>query len=61
MPQPKHKVTKSKVGMRRSHHHPHTLQSVKCDNCGELKQAHTACPSCGTYNGKQVKKGKDQL
>ena len=54
MPNPKHKTTKSKVGMRRSHHHPSTLLGVKCENCGELKQAHTVCPSCGTYKGRKV-------
>ena len=54
MPNPKHKTTKSKVGMRRSHHQPSTLLGVKCDNCGELKQAHTVCPSCGTYKGRKV-------
>ncbi len=54
MPNPKHKVTKSKVGMRRSHHGATSLVNVKCDNCGELKQAHTVCPSCGYYKGRQV-------
>ncbi|MBQ3033668.1 MAG: 50S ribosomal protein L32 [Deferribacterales bacterium] len=54
MPNPKHKVTKSKVGMRRSHHHTSPLQAVKCDKCGELKQAHTVCPACGSYKGEQV-------
>ncbi|MDE7168717.1 MAG: 50S ribosomal protein L32, partial [Mucispirillum sp.] len=53
MPNPKHKTTKSKVGMRRSHHHPSSLLGVKCDNCGELKQAHTVCGSCGTYKGRK--------
>lgn len=54
MPNPKHKKTKSKVGMRRSHHHASSLQAVKCDKCGELKQAHIVCPACGSYKGEQV-------
>ncbi len=54
MANPKHKKTKSKVGMRRSHHHTSPLLANKCDNCGELKQAHTVCPSCGMYKGRQV-------
>lgn len=58
MPNPKHKTTKSKIGHRRSHHHPAVLQSVKCSNCGELKQAHVACPACGHYDGRKVKEVK---
>lgn len=54
MTNPKHKTTKSKVGMRRSHHHTSTILGAKCENCGELKQAHTVCPSCGTYKGRKV-------
>ena len=26
-----------------------------CPNCGEVTLSHTVCPSCGWYNGKQVK------
>lgn len=25
-----------------------------CDKCGEMKLSHTACASCGFYNGRQV-------
>jgi len=58
---PKHKVTKSRLNMRRSHHRAGTLQSVKCDKCGELKQSHSICTSCGSYKGKQVLKGKKEI
>lgn len=58
---PKHKVTKSRLNMRRSHHRAATLQSTKCDKCGELKQAHSICPSCGSYKGVQVLKGKKEI
>jgi large subunit ribosomal protein L32 len=60
MGNPKMKVTKSKQGNRRSHHHAESLASGKCSNCGELKQAHTVCPSCGFYDKRQVVK-KEEL
>jgi large subunit ribosomal protein L32 len=27
---------------------------VRCPQCRELKLQHTACPTCGTYNRRQV-------
>ncbi len=27
---------------------------VKCPNCGNAAQAHTACKECGQYRGRQV-------
>lgn len=29
-------------------------QLATCSDCGAAKPAHIACPSCGTYNGRQV-------
>ena len=54
MAQPKHKKTKSKQGHRRAHLIASPLTSGKCENCGELKQAHNVCPSCGHYNKREV-------
>ena len=59
MGNPKHKVTKSKQNSRRSHDHAETLAANKCDNCGELKQAHTVCPACGYYKKREVFKKKE--
>ncbi len=56
MAQPKHKVTKMRQGNRRGHHTAETLASGKCSNCGEMKQTHTVCPSCGHYAKKEVLK-----
>lgn len=61
MPNPKHKTTKSKRNMRRSHHEPSTMQYVKCDKCGELKLAHSVCGSCGSYKGQQVIADKKEV
>jgi large subunit ribosomal protein L32 len=54
MGQPKHKVSKSKQGHRRGHLIASTLASGTCENCGEMKQAHTVCPQCGHYDKKEV-------
>jgi large subunit ribosomal protein L32 len=27
---------------------------TKCEKCGESRLSHTACPSCGYYNGRLV-------
>lgn len=61
MPNPKHKTTKSKIGMRRSHHEAATMQYVKCEKCGELKLAHAVCGSCGSYKGRQVIADKKEV
>lgn len=59
MAQPKHKVTKMRQGNRRSHHTADSLGSGKCENCGEIKQSHAVCPSCGYYRKKEVIKKKE--
>lgn len=51
---PKTKTTTSKKGHRRSHHGATAMASGKCENCGEMKQAHTVCPSCGFYRKREV-------
>lgn len=51
---PKGKTSKSKIGLRRSHHYAKNRKGVKCDNCGELKLPHNVCSACGHYDKKQV-------
>jgi large subunit ribosomal protein L32 len=45
------RVNRSKTGKRRSHHGLASTRVSTCE-CGELRQSHRACPSCGKYNGK---------
>jgi large subunit ribosomal protein L32 len=59
MGNPKHKVSKSKQGARRSHDTAGVLAYGKCDNCGNIKQAHTVCPVCGYYDKKEYIKQSD--
>ncbi len=51
---PKHKVSRSKRGHRRSQKNLTAPNLVPCDNCGEKKLPHRVCPSCGYYNGREV-------
>ena len=51
---PKRKTSPSKKGMRRSHHALKPDAYQECPNCGELKRPHHVCPSCGSYNDREV-------
>jgi large subunit ribosomal protein L32 len=46
---PKKRTSSSKRDMRRSHHALVASYAYDCPNCGELKQRHRACPSCGFF------------
>lgn len=48
------RVSKSRKGMRRSHHALDIPLICSCTNCGEQKQPHRVCNACGYYNGKQI-------
>lgn len=48
------RVSKSRKGMRRSHHALEIQVTNTCSNCGQQKQPHRVCNSCGYYKGKQV-------
>jgi large subunit ribosomal protein L32 len=53
-PLPKRKHSKGRRNRRRAHYNlkPTTLEM--CGQCKELKLPHRVCPTCGTYNGRQV-------
>ena len=48
--------TRAHTANRRSHHALKTQNLVKCGKCDTFKQMHTACKSCGDYNGRTVLK-----
>lgn len=58
MANPKKKTSKSKKGMRRSHHHLEAPNFVYC-SCGEATLPHTVCPACGKYRDKQYLRKED--
>ena len=53
---PKRKMSRSNTRSRRSQWKASAPTLVPCSNraCGQPKLPHTACPTCGQYNGKQV-------
>jgi large subunit ribosomal protein L32 len=53
---PKKKTSVSRKGLRRAgqHHKLYRKHPMSCPNCGDLTLPHRACPSCGTYRGKEV-------
>ncbi len=55
---PKKKRTKGSIGKRNSHSALKSAKLNKCPNCGQNIPSHQACPSCGTYKGRDVKKKK---
>ena len=56
---PKRKTSKSRRDMRRTHKKLHPIQLAECSQCGEKRLPHHACPSCGTYKGREVIEGKE--
>jgi large subunit ribosomal protein L32 len=51
---PKRKMSKSKRDKRRTHKKLSGPNLSTCPQCGEAVPPHHACPSCGTYRGRQV-------
>lgn len=51
---PKRKTSKMRLRTRKAANRWHAPQLVKCGQCGSALRAHTACPSCGYYKGRQV-------
>ena len=51
---PKRKYPKARQGKRRAVHAANASTLVRCPQCRDPKLPHTACPTCGTYNRRQV-------
>ncbi|MEU6852764.1 50S ribosomal protein L32 [Actinacidiphila alni] len=51
---PKRKMSRSNTRHRRSQWKAAPVTLVACERCHEPKLQHIACPSCGTYNRRQV-------
>ena len=56
MAEPKRKVSKSRVRMRRAALAGKIPKAAtqECPECGAPRQPHRVCPSCGKYKGRQV-------
>jgi large subunit ribosomal protein L32 len=51
---PKRKYAKARQGKRRSHLSLSVPKLVECTQCHTPKLPHHACPTCGTYAGREV-------
>ena len=52
---PKRKTSKMRRDTRRSNNSAMTAPNlVECPQCHALKEQHTVCKACGSYNGRQV-------
>lgn len=61
MPNPKRRHSKARRDKRRAHDALSLPAASLCANCGETKQPHRACPSCGHYRGREVVEVKTSL
>ncbi len=61
-PLPKVRISRTKQAHKRAHYlklnQPHMVQ---CPQCKTLRLAHTVCPTCGTYKGKEVINVEDSV
>ncbi len=57
---PKRKKSKSRAGNRLSHSALKPPALDICPQCHSPKKPHHACPTCGTYNGREVIKMEGQ-
>jgi len=51
---PKRKKSKSRAAQRLSHSALTPPVLVECPQCHSMIMPHRACPTCGTYNGREV-------
>ena len=51
---PKRRTSKSKQGMRRSHHHLKVKGVQYCPRCNEPIMPHRVCNQCGFYQGRDA-------
>jgi len=51
---PKRKYAKARQGKRRSHLALSLPKLVDCPQCHTPKLPHHVCPTCGTYDGREV-------
>ena len=51
---PKRRTSRSRQGMRRSHHHLKPIQVQYCSRCEQPVLPHRVCPNCGYYQGREV-------
>lgn len=51
---PKKRTSKQRQRKRRTHYKAAAVATHECDRCGDPKQPHRVCPTCGFYRDAQV-------
>jgi large subunit ribosomal protein L32 len=51
---PKRRTSRSKKGMRRSHHHKTPIQVQYCTRCNDPILPHHVCSNCGYYQDREI-------
>lgn len=51
---PKRKKSRSNTRSRRSQWKAEPVHLARCNRCRDMKLPHAVCPTCGTYNNRQV-------
>ena len=51
---PKRKTSKARRDKRRTHFKLAAPSLQACPTCDSPKRPHAVCPTCGTYNGRDV-------
>lgn len=51
---PKRRMSRSNTHSRRAQWKATAPALSTCPRCKQAKLSHVACPTCGTYNGRQV-------
>ncbi len=54
VPLPKRKLSKGRRDRRRAHDALQNTNLVQCSQCGEMRLAHTVCPNCGYFQGREI-------
>jgi large subunit ribosomal protein L32 len=57
---PKRRVSKARQGNRLAHTARKPVALELCPQCHSPRMPHHACPTCGTYNGRDVIKIKEK-
>lgn len=58
MPVPPKRRSRSKKRRGQAHLALKTIRTIKCKKCGSKALPHRVCPTCGTYQGREVIKPK---
>jgi large subunit ribosomal protein L32 len=54
VPLPKRKYSRARQGERRAHLGLKAAALIYCQQCHTPKLPHHVCPTCGTYDGREV-------